>query len=74
VVYGNVSNGQVKADYVDRTYNMHWVKKNAYGILVRKPGRKRPLGRPRRRWKNNIKLDLKERGMGSYVLESSGAG
>jgi hypothetical protein len=35
-------------------------KWNAYRILVGKPEEKRPLGRPRRRWVNNIKMDLKE--------------
>jgi hypothetical protein len=35
-------------------------KKNAYRILVGKPGGKRPLRRPRRRWVDNIKMDLKE--------------
>jgi hypothetical protein len=30
------------------------------GILVGKPEGKRPLGRPRRRWVNNIKMDLRE--------------
>jgi hypothetical protein len=39
-------------------------KRNAYRILVRKPEGKRPLGRPRRRWMDNIKMDLKERGWG----------
>jgi hypothetical protein len=33
--------------------------------LVGKPGGKRPLGRPRRRWEDNIKLDLQEEGCGS---------
>jgi hypothetical protein len=33
----------------------------AYKILVGNPERKRPLGRLRHRWKNNIKMDLKER-------------
>jgi hypothetical protein len=37
-------------------------KRNAYRILVRKPEGKRPLGRPRRTWVDNIKMDL--RGMG----------
>jgi hypothetical protein len=37
-------------------------KRNAYRILVGKPEGKRPLGRPRRRWVDNIKMDLKERG------------
>jgi hypothetical protein len=32
----------------------------AYRILVRKPEGKRPLGRPRRRWVDNIKMDLRE--------------
>jgi hypothetical protein len=32
--------------------------RNAYGILVGKPEEKRPLGRPRRRWVDNIKMDL----------------
>jgi hypothetical protein len=35
-------------------------KRNAYRILVGKPDRKRPLGRPRRRWEDNIKIDLRE--------------
>jgi hypothetical protein len=36
--------------------------RNAYRILVGKPKRKRPLGRPRRRWVDNIKMDLGEIG------------
>jgi hypothetical protein len=34
--------------------------RNAYRILVGKPERKRPLGRPRCRWVDNIKVDLRE--------------
>jgi hypothetical protein len=37
-------------------------KRTAYRIFVEKPEGKRPLGRPRRRWVNNIKMDL--RGIG----------
>jgi hypothetical protein len=37
-------------------------KRNAFGILVRKPEGKRHLGRPRRRWVDNIKMDLREIG------------
>jgi hypothetical protein len=37
-------------------------KRNAYRILVRKPEGKRPLGRPRRGWVDNIKMDLREIG------------
>jgi hypothetical protein len=35
-------------------------KRNAYRILAGKPEGKRPLGRPRRRWEDNIKMDLRE--------------
>jgi hypothetical protein len=35
-------------------------KRNVYRLLVGKPERKRPLGRPRRRWIDNIKVDLLE--------------
>jgi hypothetical protein len=35
-------------------------KRNACRILVGKPEGKRPLGRPRRRWVDNMKIDLKE--------------
>jgi hypothetical protein len=37
-------------------------KRNAYRILVGNPDRKRPPGRPRRRWVDNIKVDLGEIG------------
>jgi hypothetical protein len=33
-------------------------KENAYRLLVGKPEGKRPLGRPRRRWVDNIRMDL----------------
>ena len=35
-----------------------------YRVLVGKPGGKRPLGRPRLRWEDNIKMDLQEVGCG----------
>jgi hypothetical protein len=37
-------------------------KMNAYRLLVGKPEGKRPLGRQRRRWVDNIKMDLREIG------------
>jgi hypothetical protein len=39
-------------------------RSNAYRSLVRKPEGKRPLGRPRRRWVDNIRMDLVEVGWG----------
>jgi tRNA threonylcarbamoyladenosine modification (KEOPS) complex Pcc1 subunit len=38
-------------------------KRNVYRLLVGKPEEKRPLGRPRRRWMDNIKMDLSEIGL-----------
>jgi hypothetical protein len=51
-------------------------KKNAYRILVGKPEGKRPIGKPRRRWVDNIKMDLREirRNVGWYGLDRSGSG
>ena len=40
--------------------------RGVYRVLVEKPEGKRPLGRPRRRWEDNIRMDLQEVGCG-YV-------
>jgi hypothetical protein len=45
------------------------VKRGAYRILVRRPEGRRPLGRSRRRWEDNIKMDLQEVGWGMYWIE-----
>ena len=38
--------------------------RGVHRVLVGKPEGKRPFGRPRRRWENNIKMDLQEMGWG----------
>ena len=48
------------AGHVARTEEGRGVHK----VFVGKPERKRPLGRPRRRWEDNIKMDLQEVGRG----------
>jgi hypothetical protein len=45
--------------------------RGVYRILVGRPEGKRPLGRPRRRWEDNIKLDLRETGVDWGELDSS---
>jgi hypothetical protein len=40
-------------------------RRGAYRALLGKPERRRPLGRPKRRWENNIKMDLREVGWGA---------
>jgi hypothetical protein len=37
--------------------------RGVYRVLIGRPKGKRPLGRPRRKWEDNIKMDLKERGI-----------
>jgi len=57
---------------VINTRRMRWAwhvarmgeRRGVHRILVGKPEGKRPLGRPRRRWENNIKMDLQEVGCG----------
>jgi hypothetical protein len=45
-----------------RVSSTHGEERNEYRILVGKPERKRPLGRPKRRWEHNIRMDLRETG------------
>jgi hypothetical protein len=43
-------------------------KRNVYRLLVGKPEGKRPLGRPRRRWIDNIKIDVLEIGLSNVIF------
>jgi hypothetical protein len=40
-------------------------ERKVYKVLVGKPEGKRPLGRPRHRWEDGIRMDLREIGLGS---------
>jgi hypothetical protein len=44
-------------------------KRGANRVLVGRPEGRRPLGRPRRRWEDNIKMDLQEVGWGMDWIE-----
>jgi hypothetical protein len=44
-------------------------KRGAYRIFAGRRGGRRPLGRPRRKWKDNIKMDLQEVGWGMDWIE-----
>ena len=48
-------------------------KRGMYRVLVGKPDGRRLLGRPRRRWENNMKIDLQEVGCGGYGLDRAGS-
>jgi hypothetical protein len=57
---------------MSRACSTNGAKRNAHRILVGKPEEKTPLGRPKRRWVDNIKIDLRE--MKWYALDRSGSG
>jgi hypothetical protein len=42
-------------------------ERKVYKVLVGKPEGKRPLGRPRRRWEDGIRMDLTEIGLGVWI-------
>jgi len=45
-----------------------WEVRGAYRVLVGIPERKKPLGRPRRRWDDNTNMDLQEVGWGMDLI------
>jgi hypothetical protein len=49
---------------MDGACGAHGEVRGAYNILVGRPEGRRPLGRPRRRWEDNMKMDLREIGFG----------
>jgi hypothetical protein len=50
-----------------RTCGTYGERRGAYRVLVGKPEGRRPLGRPGRRWEDNIKMDLREVGWGAQT-------
>jgi hypothetical protein len=50
-----------------RVFSTNVEKTNAYGILVGNPEGKKPLGRPRRRWMDNVKMDFRD--IGWYSMD-----
>jgi len=67
---------------VIKSRRMRWVghvarigeRRGVYRALVGKSEGKRSLGRPRRRWEDNIKTGLEEVGYGDYGLDRAGSG
>ena len=64
--------GMTQFKMVIHNHRMRWAghvarmgeERGVYRVLVGKPEGKRPLGRPRRRWVDNIRMDLREVGCG----------
>jgi hypothetical protein len=55
---------QVKANEVGGACSTHRRGEKVYKVLVGKPEGKRPLGRPKRRWEDGIRMDLREIDLG----------
>jgi hypothetical protein len=49
-------------------------ERKVYKVWVGKPEGKKPLGRPRRRWEDGVKMELRETGRGVCELDSTGSG
>jgi hypothetical protein len=47
-------------DVLDGARSVYGLRRSVYREMVEKPERKRPHGRPRRRWEENIKMELQE--------------
>jgi hypothetical protein len=54
----------VKANEVGGACGTHGRGEKMYKVLLGKPEGKRPFGRPRRRWEDGIRMDLRETGLG----------
>ena len=50
------------------------VRRDVFGVLMGNPEGKKPLGRPRYRWEDNIKMDIYEVVCGGYGLDRAGSG
>ena len=71
ILFWEIKQGRMRwAGYVARMEE----GRSVYRVLVGKPEGKRPLGRPRRRWEDNVKMDLQEVGCGEYGLARAGSG
>jgi hypothetical protein len=61
-LYSSTCIDQAKKDEMSWACSTNGEKRNAYGLLVESPEGKRQLARPRRRWVDNIRMDLEEIG------------
>jgi len=61
---------KIKKNEIGRACSMYGGRRGIYRVLVGKPEGKRLLGRPRRRWEDNIKMDLKEMDLGLWTGSS----
>jgi hypothetical protein len=71
---GIISLGQqIKKNEMGRACSRYGDRRGAHRILLGRPEGRRPLGRPRHRWEDNIKMDLQAVEQG-HKLDSAGSG
>ena len=58
---------QIEKNEMDGACSMYGGRRGAYRVLVGKPEGKRPLGRPRPTWEDNIQMDLQQVRWGSWT-------
>ena len=58
------SGDKIKKNEIGGACSAYGERKGVYRVLVGKPERKKPLGRPRRRWECNITMDIQGMGCG----------
>jgi len=63
----NYSYVQIKKNEMGGAIACKGSRRDAYRVLMGKPGGKRQLGRPRHRWEDNIKMDLQEAGWRAWT-------
>jgi len=54
-----------KKDFIAHLFSAMWDRRGAYRIFVERSDENRPLGKPQRRWEDNIKVDIQGVGRGS---------
>ena len=65
---------KIKNNEMGETIRKNRMDRGVYRAFVSKPEGKKTLGKPRRRWKDNIKMDLSGSGMCGYGLDRAGSG
>jgi len=68
------SGDTIEKNKMGGTCSVNGERRGVKRVLVGKPEGKRSLGRPRRRWEDNIKMDLFGNGMWGYGLDGAGSG
>ena len=66
------SGDQIKKTEMGRICSTYEKSRDVYRVLTRNPEGRRSLGRPRHRWENNIKIDIREVGR-RHGLDQSGS-